>query len=971
MQVYIRFLLLVLFCKPLGSQAQTFRYNQYTTLQGLPIDNVFAAAQDGNGFIWFGTDFGITKFDGYKFTNYFKANGLKNTAVTDIVYAGGDSLLFFSYPNTIQTIHYNGKINTVVDNAVINLQKITKYGNKYFYLSRKASEFGVLENGKQKIYVVEEYFNTKDAKINAIISLKESGLAFCTTKGLVIENKGNTKQYLQNEDVLYLSEKKDKGIVAVYNNTIAEADLDFNFKKLPFSLPKEYKVLNMAIQDDGAIWFRAADKGIFKLQNNKLEEVSQRLGLQNKIVNSFFIDAEKNTWFCTDGAGLLFKKNTGFVNYETQDGLANNKVLSLLKSNNKLFIGTSNGLSIKENNTISTVDLPNYSAGLKYVFKLFATKDAEAGICVSNDYKFSKTENYNNINFANAKLKVFNNNSLFAWEKSEDDIWLTRESRLVHLLNKKEVANFDMHDLHIQKAYSMISYNNKTWLGAKGGLFIVNDNNFKKIDSIAKNKIEMVYQLFVDSKNKLWIATENGLFVNQNDTYKKIKTGNTQSSNYCRGITEDGEGKIWCATWDGVFVIDGNTVLNYSNAEGLVSKICNTVFYDSTTNSIYIGTDNGLSQVYNNTLKTNLTFNNVFISCNIQDSIIVNNNDKLKSDQNSINFYFSLPFYQGNSSLQYEYKLDKGQWKSTASPNVFLSDLSTGAHKLYVRAKKNGVLFTKNDAVFIFDIAKPFYTTWWFWLAIFLGSQYLFFKIINHYNKKAREKKLKAQQQQAEYVSLKQQAFTSLMNPHFIFNALNSVQHYVNRQDRQSANKYLSDFATLIRKNFDAAQKSFVSLEEELETIRLYLALEKMRFSDKFDYEITLTPEAEEEEWMLPSMVLQPFLENAIIHGLMPLTTKGILTINASVKNEALVILITDNGVGMEKSKVYQTNKKHVSRGMQLIKERLEILSLIGKEPITLNIKPLQANEENKGTRIELSFPISVYDAFQQQAVKR
>ena len=976
MQVYLRFFILVFFWMPLGSFAQTFRYNQYSTLQGLPIDNVFTAAQDGDGFIWFSTDFGISRFDGYRFTNFFKENGLANTAVIDIAYAGGDSLIFISYPNTVQAIHYDGRINTLDKFSGSSLQKLTKHYNQFYFLQRKVKLFGIFENGKMKQYDLNDYLHTQNTTINSIISLGERGVAFCTTKGLFIKNGEEVKQYLENENVTYLAERSNKTIVAVYNNNIVEGDVNFNFKKLPYNLPQNYNVLHMVEDADGTIWFRADDKGVFKLENSKLEDVSSRLGLQNKIVNSFFVDSEKNTWFCTDGAGILFKKKSAFVNYETQDGLVNNKILSLLKHKNKLFIGTSNGLSIKENNSITTVALPKYSKGLNYVFKLLNTSNAEAGICTSNDYKFlanGKEDKYfKNINYKNANLNVFSNSSLFAWGKTEKETWFTYESSLMRMVDNKIAGIFTMKSFPIQKVYSMISYGGKTWLGAKGGLFTTtNNNNFEKIDSIENTKIDLVFQFLADKKNRLWIATENGLFLYENKKYKKVQIGNTQSGNYCQSITEDNDGKIWCATWDGVFVIDDKNVLNYSTAEGIVSKICNTILYDSATNNIYIGTDNGLSEVHKNGLFSFAIFNSVYINCKVADSIEIKNDNKLASHQNNLNFYFSLPFYQGISSLKYEYKLDNGEWNNTALPNIFLSDINTGSHKLYVRAKKNGIVCTKRDAVFSFTIAKPFYTTWWFWLIIFLASQFLFYKTINHYNKKAREEKLQNKMQQAEYASLKQQAFTSLMNPHFIFNALNSVQHYVNRQDRKSANKYLSDFATLIRKNFDAAQKSFVSLEEELETIRLYLALEKMRFSDKFDYEIILTPEAEEEEWMLPSMVLQPFLENSIIHGLMPLTTKGILTIHASVKNDALFVVISDNGVGMEKSKLYKTNKKHVSRGMQLIKERLEILSLIGKEPITLAIKPLQPSAHNEGTKVELRFPISVYEAFQQQALKR
>ncbi len=965
-------LIFLLFILPTSLHAQTFTINQYTTNQGLPIDNVYAAAQDGNGFIWFATDFGLAHFDGYKFTKYFKENGISNTTVTDIVYAGGDSLIFSSYPNTIQSIHYDGHINTIVKNTGFALHKIVKHNNQYYFYQRNLSVFGILENGIEKKINAEEFFKTKDILINAVVSLQERGVAFCTSKGLFIKNNETIKHYLQNENVFYITEKKDKKIVAVYNNKIVEADTDFIIKTLPYNLPVKYKVLHMAAEIDGTVWFRADDKGTFRLQNNTLEDLSVRLGMQNKIVNSFFIDSENNTWFCTDGNGVLLKNRTAFVNYETFDGLINNKVLQLYKNKQKLFVGTSNGLSIKIDNKITTVQLPKYTLGLNYVFKLFGTSNADVGICISNNYGFKENEKlfFQKIKFEESELEIANNKTVFAWEKMANDRWISYDANLVHLANKKLTAKYSMFTLGINKIYTMLQYNNQTWIGAKGGLFTIDDFGYKKKDSIANVKIDLVYQLYVDKKNRLWICTDNGLFVKDNNNYKKLFTGNTQSSNFCKSITEDSDGKMWCATWEGVYVIDENNTTNYSTTEGLVSKICNTILYDSTTNNIYIGTDNGLSEVNVNSFSNSKKNGIVYISCNISDTVTVYNNDKLNSDQNNLNFYFSTPFFQGNNRLQYEYKLDNGNWNVMLTPSLYLSDLSSGKHVLYARAKKNGIIFTTSNTVFNFTIAKAFYTTWWFWLLVLLLVQYLFFNIINHYNTIAKEKKLKEKQQQVEYVSLKQQAFTSLMNPHFIFNALNSVQHYVNRQDRLSANKYLSDFATLIRKNFDAAQKSFVSLEEELETIRLYLALEKMRFSDKFDYEITQTPEAQDEEWMLPSMVLQPYLENAIIHGLMPLNTKGLLKIHASVKDQALQISITDNGVGMEKSSLYKTNKKHVSRGMILIKERLEMLSQLGPDPILLQIETNNPNEENVGTIVKLSFPLSIYDAFQKQTNK-
>ena len=182
-----------LFALPLTLCAQTFRVTKYTTHEGLPIDNVYAAAQDGNGFIWFATDFGIARFDGYRFQVFNKKNGMANNAVTDIVYAGGDSLLFFSYPTTLQSIHYDGRINTIVKETAVSLQQLTKHDDAYYCLNRNEVYFGLLKKGVYKIIMADSLLNGKGIVVNAIVSLHEKGVAFCTNKGLYIKKK--TRQY--------------------------------------------------------------------------------------------------------------------------------------------------------------------------------------------------------------------------------------------------------------------------------------------------------------------------------------------------------------------------------------------------------------------------------------------------------------------------------------------------------------------------------------------------------------------------------------------------------------------------------------------------------------------------------------------------------------------------------------------------------------------------------------------------------
>jgi LytS/YehU family sensor histidine kinase len=216
-----------------------------------------------------------------------------------------------------------------------------------------------------------------------------------------------------------------------------------------------------------------------------------------------------------------------------------------------------------------------------------------------------------------------------------------------------------------------------------------------------------------------------------------------------------------------------------------------------------------------------------------------------------------------------------------------------------------------------------------------------------------------------EQASLKQQAFTALLNPHFIFNALNSVQHFINQQDRQNANRYLSDFASLIRKNFDASQQTFLPLDAELENLRLYLQLEKMRFGDKINYSITSAEDLDTDNWMLPTMILQPFLENAILHGLMHGAQDGELHIHFKQnQRRELIITIADNGIGIAKSRQLKTGKAHASKGMQLIKERLQLLGKLTGHTITLIIEDQYPGAENPGTIVTICYPEEVYNNY-------
>lgn len=197
------------------------------------------------------------------------------------------------------------------------------------------------------------------------------------------------------------------------------------------------------------------------------------------------------------------------------------------------------------------------------------------------------------------------------------------------------------------------------------------------------------------------------------------------------------------------------------------------------------------------------------------------------------------------------------------------------------------------------------------------------------------------------------------MNPHFIFNALNSVNHYISQNDERKANRYLSDFSKLMRMVMDSSKHSLVPLNEELDMLRLYLQLEHTRFSDKFEYKIGINENVTDADYELPPMLIQPYLENAIWHGLRYLDHKGQLNLTIAEKDQELVVTITDNGIGRDKSKELKTHnqKKQASIGMQNIENRIVIMNDLFKTDIRVEVTDAYPGETNCGTKINLFIP--------------
>lgn len=293
-------------------------------------------------------------------------------------------------------------------------------------------------------------------------------------------------------------------------------------------------------------------------------------------------------------------------------------------------------------------------------------------------------------------------------------------------------------------------------------------------------------------------------------------------------------------------------------------------------------------------------------------------------------------------------------WNPVDSSEINIYNLPAGKYEFQLMDLKSK---TKEvQSAFTLIINRPWYRTWWFWAIGFICLFTLLY---------GREKFLKSQEeeekeQQKKIVDLELRTLQLQMNPHFIFNALNSIQSYIMSKDTVKANDYLTKFAHLIRMFLDSSRNKYISIDEEITLLQLYVEMESLRFENKFNYQIKVDPNVD-RMIEIPTMVLQPFVENSINHGLRYKEEKGFLEISFTDDENFITCTLKDDGVGRIRSKGIQVKsiKGYKSQGLKITQERLKTYNKINNSNIQFSIDNVLTVEESEdvGTVVIIKFP--------------
>lgn len=894
-----------------GKTSNTFK--TYLLKPELSTSQVTSLVADLKGNLWFSTDgMGVGKFDGKSFTYYNKQNGLADDYVRSICLDANNNV-WFGTRNGI--CFYNGSEFKRIDSNIVqpnNISQIIADKDKHLWFCTYGQ--GVFK------YEGDTFYNYNE----------KNGLVRDWIRSATQDNAGN----------LWFTSKSG---VSKFDG---KKFLNFNAGNGLF-----YPNINIVVQDmEGNMWFGTDGKGALKFTGETFVSYTTQEGLSSDIVMSLIEDKKQNLWFSTYGNGVCKYDGKSFSNYTTENGLNNNIVwTSMSDSKNNIWFGTSEGLC-------------------KYDGETFTPYGIKEGLGAKTVYSILEDHHGNLWIGTTSGVSVFDGVSFKNYTYEENNIGKNVKS----ILQDKQ---------------------KNIWFGTSNGVFKYDGAKFtgySATEGLTDNNVVSVMQ---DNQDNLWIGTINGVTYFDGKSFSKIVIDAKYSSNYINFMVFDSRMHLWVGTNNGIYDLDANvynktrkTVFkHYTNFEGLRSLECNqNAAYKDTKGNLWFGTSEGVLKYTPSKEKTttgsvkepmtHITGVRLFLqptdwskyTSSIDSTTGLPHNLSVNYRKNYFTFDYIGISLSNPSSVRYKFMLtgfDQDWSPPTDATFASYSNLPYGKYTFKVIAVNKNNEWNKNPATFSFEITAPFWMTWWFYLLCFVAATSIIWMV---YRWRVSVIRRKHHTQQLEYKSkllmLEHQTLNASMNRHFVFNALNSIQYYINKEDKLSANKYLSSFAKLIRKNLDSSLSNFVPLSEEIERLELYLELELMRFESKFEYQIIVDDNIDTESIEIPPMLLQPYVENSIWHGLLPLGKPGLIKINIK-ENEVgnIAITIEDNGIGIVASmdKKLKNGQIHISRGMEITEGRINLLKAMTNSGISVNGPFDTKNELNAitGTKVEIILP--------------
>jgi len=965
-----------------GVKAQQFFFKNYSVESGLPFVQVSCMFQDENGYLWSGGYGGLSRFDGKEFINYNRRNGLIDHNV-NAVCSDGKGAIFVGTNKGLSVLNRKKFTSYAIVEGLLS-PAITSFCKGYHHSVYMGTSKGLFMFKENKISHIKKF---EGYKVNCLFKPDTSLIYAGTDKGLVIY--GHNTFTVLNQSVglasnfvncitkyknflvigtseglsMYdLSTKKfsnyyietgliDLDITAVNNQGnkylwVSSQTGLLRFDGYQFAYfnvgpdNNSNHVRSILLDREDNIWL-GTHSGLYRYRDNSFSTFDKIPGLGTSFIFQMFRDRRGELWVTSQNSGIYRETQNYFKRYSTKDGLVTNTVRAGLQDKEgRLIFGTDKNLTQFKNERFQTIALPPAFKAEHNVLFL----DSHNTLWVGGTNGFASLTWNNNI--PQSRFYPIHFKEDFAvygfCEDEKGTIYIGTHHAGLYRLSADSLLNLSEKLKLNEETFFMLRYRaGNVFAASLNGLLILNikNNTLKRITDVDGLNSELIYSLeFTENKNTMWIGTNQG--INRLNLKKYLA-----------------EGKI--------------DLISYGKKEGFVGVECNgNGIWEDKDGTLWFGTVNGLIMHQPFNFKKNFVENKTLIE-NIKvlnEDTLLRDNCVLPSNYNTIAFYYRGICLTNPDQVLYQKKLEglsgDKEWSEPSTEDYSkYTNLAPGNYTFKVRSCNNEGVWNSTETKFSFRIKSPFYLTWWFLLSCFVllfTTIYVIF-MVRIYNVKKKQRLDFDRKVQMSKIELK--ALRSQMNPHFVFNSLNSIQHYIFNTKIEEAIKYLNKFARLVRIILNNSERPTVTVGDDLEALRLYLELEQMRFEDRFDYEIIVEDSVDADYDIMPPLLMQPYVENAILHGLNPAPFKGKLTIRLSAVNNFLICTIVDNGIGREKASEIRRMmpvKNHKSLGMKITEDRLKILNEINNSQLSVTITDLKdADNKSLGTKVELFVPLT------------
>lgn len=929
----------------------------YNENDGLNSSYTYRLKQDNNGFIWIGSDNGLFRFDGKEFKQYGKEEGLMNIEVIDCEPLPNGEVFLIPYLNDFAYLK-NGKIinlsfSRLLKNQLANsLAKTDRNGNTlYLYSTNNPKSILTYENGTVKTQTVRFNYDKKDVdafkydfrrNILYMRNYKEDRVLAYTmndNKIKIIQAEGD---FVCEKDNLFVF--NHKGTINVYKKQGLFKFLKINSYRL------KQNIIYGSIDKNNKLWLNLEAGGALYFNQSLLDEKKPLdtpvKFLQNYTIHNVLVDKDDNVWFNSKNNGIFFITKVFFDHYINLSLKNNSGYIKAIATDGKsIFLGYNNSsVAIYSNNNLKNI-----------VFDEYYKHDSKAIYCQGSIRVFAFTNKIVVYNTEQSKKSILYYNAKNIIPYSKDSILFCTSQGLLmyHLQNGK------IEILSDERTYTALPL-------TEDSILMGNFNDLYKLNIKTKKRELFLEGCYLNDvkklKENLYIGASNTngiILFNNKQIVRKITKKEGLISNQVKKINIETPDVFWASTNSGISRIEMKEnnirINNFTQLDGLPSNL--TAGCIVRNDSVFIATSGGLAifpitklLAQEKSINKKVIINSVKIGSKEYSNI----SQKLQGiTPDDVIFDLSFPDYTSQGKIAFKYKVEglNNIWQTTNSSKIILNSIPPGKYLLKVIGLGYNGKQSYASTDLAFEIRPRFWQTWWFTSAMTFILLTVIYVLINSYFQKRRKKKLEALYFEKKIAELELQAIKAQINPHFIYNCLNSIQYLLFKGDYSKTENYLNIFSKMIRKTLHYSEKTFITINEEADYLFLYLNMEKLRQDDLFDYSIDISEDVN-KNWAIPSLLIQPFVENAIKHGVSDLENqKGLISISFDYKNESLCITIEDNGTGISNIKESALNN---SFGLKLSQKRIETFKHLFETNITLKIVNLSDESEKQGTQVKL-----------------